>query len=564
MISVRVRDFRGCERADLEIDPVALIGGRNGAGKTSIAQAVGAAAYGNALPMAGLARGSAGVLIRVGQSSAFVELRGESGTTRIDWPAAQATSDGTPPAASEYAAGLSSVPSLDAKDRARVLATYLHADPTREDLAIALAETPLAVPAVIEQIWKLIEQHGWDGAHQLRREKGAELKGRWRQITGAHYGSRVATSWRPDLIVEDTATDADLVAAVNDATAAHNRAVGDAAVAAVDRERLAAEAATIDERNAAVGAAESELQIRTQALDAAQQARMALPPDTSDKGAEMPCPHCGGLLVLRRVSLVETRLEQAPVGVDPVELKRRRLAIADADGAIANATDALNMARRNATAARDQVRTALKARESLDSAPKPSGSSGSVEAARSALATAERRLAAFRQRVEAEDVAAKIAGNDILLEHLAADGLRARKLSRVLDVFNASQLAPLCDAAGWKAVAVDPAMTITYGGRAYPLLSSSEQYRVRVVLQITMARLDQSSLVVIDAADILDAPLRSGLFDLIADAGVPAIVCMTLSRREQTPDLAAAGLGRSYWIEAGIVEPIAQPREAAA
>jgi hypothetical protein len=563
MISVRIRDFRGCERADLELPPIALLGGRNGAGKTSIAQAAGAAAYGNALPVAGLSRGSAGVLVRVGQSAAFVELRGESGTARIDWPAAQATTNGTPPRSSEYAAGLTSIAALDVKDRGRVLAVYLKADPTKDDLAAALRD--LDAGPVIDRVWQLIEQHGWDGAHQLRRETGAELKGRWRQITGAHYGSRVAASWRPETIVEDGAVETDLLAVVNDATAAHNRAVGAAAVAAVDLDRLRQEAATIEERTAGLAEAESAIERQQQALEAAQQARIALPPDTSDRGAEMPCPHCGGLLILRRVSLVETRLEQAPLAVDPGELKRRRLAIADADGAIAHETDTLNAARRAAARARELLQTATDARQRLDSAPQASGASGSVEAARDALATAERRLQAFRQRAEADNIAANIRGNELLLEQLAPDGLRGRKLARVLDVFNGSQLAPLCEAAGWKAVAIDPAMSLAYGGRPYALLSSSEQYRVRIILQLAMARLDGSELVVIDAADILDAQMRSGLFDLLADPQIPpALVCMTLSRREQLPDLAAAGLGASYWIEAGIAEPIAQRREVAA
>jgi hypothetical protein len=31
---------------------------------------------------------------------------------------------------------------------------------------------------------------------------------------------------------------------------------------------------------------------------------------------------------------------------------------------------------------------------------------------------------------------------------------------------------------------------------------------------------------------------------------------MTLGRREQVPDLAAAGLGRSYWLAGGQIEPL--------
>ena len=100
-------------------------------------------------------------------------------------------------------------------------------------------------------------------------------------------------------------------------------------------------------------------------------------------------------------------------------------------------------------------------------------------------------------------------------------------------------------------------------GRPYALLSSSEQFRSRAALQLAMARLDQSSMVVIDGADILDAPARSGLFALLDEAGLPALVCMTLNRREQVPDLEAAGLGQSYWISGGVAQPLHEPAEAA-
>ena len=50
------------------------------------------------------------------------------------------------------------------------------------------------------------------------------------------------------------------------------------------------------------------------------------------------------------------------------------------------------------------------------------------------------------------------------------------------------------------------------------------------------ANLAGADLVVIDAADVLDGPTRSGLFSMLGEAELPAVVCMTLSRREQVPD----------------------------
>ena len=57
MIEIELRDFRGCERASLRVDPIALIAGRNATGKSSIAQAIGAALTGDPLVVEGVAKG---------------------------------------------------------------------------------------------------------------------------------------------------------------------------------------------------------------------------------------------------------------------------------------------------------------------------------------------------------------------------------------------------------------------------------------------------------------------------------------------------------------------------
>jgi hypothetical protein len=178
-----------------------------------------------------------------------------------------------------------------------------------------------------------------------------------------------------------------------------------------------------------------------------------------------------------------------------------------------------------------------------------------VAGAEQAHDRARRNLDAFRQKREADDLAERVRTNDLVLAILAPDGLRGRKLARVVEAFNAS-LRPLSETAVWADVTVDAAMSLAYGGRPYALLSTSEQYRVRAVLQTAMARLDGSDMIVLDAADVLDGTTRSGLFAMIEESDLAALVCMTLTRREQVPDLAAAELGASYWIEDGIAQPL--------
>jgi hypothetical protein len=564
-IHCQVRGFRGCERADIECAPLALVAGRNAAGKSSLAQATGAVLCGSALPFAGLSKASAGLLVKSGADVACVVIKSESGTARIDWPSCQPSAQGEPPGASIWAAGLDSIALQPAKDRARILGEYLHADPTREDLAAALADIEIEAAAAVKMIWDLIEAQGWDGAHSLRKEKGTEYKGAWRQVTGANWGSRVGASWVPAgwQFEFEPPHENDLLAALALAKGNHDKAVAAAAVSGAERTRLAAEAAAVEARKDTLQQAEAKQEQLVGELDAARTARAALPPGTVDPG--MPCPHCGAFVVLRRVNLAETRLEAAEAAPPASELKKRRDAIARGRWRCRRLTGQVQEADRAIDQTRNAMQMALDARYRLDKMPAPAGDLADVETAGTEVEAAEQRLTGFRQKRQADELHDKIMTNNAVIDILAPDGLRAKKLAHVLELFNTAQLGRLSLAAGWDMVSIDPEMTLFYGSRPYgPLIAASEQYRVHAVLQVAMARLEQSQMVVLDPREFLDGITCSGLFDLLAEAGLPALVCLTLSRREQVPDLAAAGLGMSYWIEDGVAQPLHEPAEAAA
>jgi hypothetical protein len=553
-IGFEVRDYRGCERASLVCNPIALLAGRNGQGKTSIAQALAAVLAGKPIPLPGVTKAAAGKLVRTGAKAAFVTANSAGGTARIDWPACMVRASGpAPPAASDYAAGVENIVAASPSERARVLGSYLHSQPDRVDLSAAMADLGFRAEA-IDAIWQLVEESGWDAAHSARRDRGVELKARWREVTGAVYGSRVGASWRPDL-ADDEANENDLIAAVVRAKHAHETAIGAAAVSTAERERLATAAGKLDAATDALRGAEERADALAAQLDQATLARAALPDATGRAG--LPCPHCGAFVLIEQVNLVERRLVTAPAAtMAPADLKKVRLAVAEADGTINRLKAALVTADQAVETARHELQNSAEAANYLNALPPATSAPGEAETAKAALDRAEDKLTGWRKKREADDLHRRIASNEAVLDLLAPDGLRARKLARVLDLFNAT-LRGRSEAAGWGVVSVEAdGMALVYDGRAYALLSTSEQYRVRAVLQIVMAEMDGSAMVVIDAADVLDAPTRSGLFALLGAAGLPALVAMTLSRREQVPDLAPAGLGASYWIEAGIVEAL--------
>jgi hypothetical protein len=551
MITITVLNFRGCARAQIECAPIALLGGLNAAGKSSIAQAASAALTGNALPVPGLRANAAGALVHTGAASGTVEVATDEGSCMIEWPSARATSAGRAPAASEYAVGLETIATMTGKERLRVLGEYLHADPSREELGQALDQAEMDAEAVLKSIWPAIERDGWDATVSARRERGAELKGMWRHTTGANYGSRIAATWRPDLSDLD---ERELTGAVSRAQTARDNAISATAVSDAERRRLEEEADLYDARVAALERATARVEEYRIASRDAQAARAALPPASAP--VSFPCPHCSGPLIFVKASLVETRVEKAPeTEIDNAELRRRRDAIASVDGAAARAYDDLNQARRDVAAGEKAVRDALDARQRLDNWPRAVEAGTDITTAEAQLKAAESRLAEFRTKKEADRLHRLVEGNEIVIGLLAPDGLRAVKLGQVLDVFN-TELGALCETARWSAVRLDDTGGIAYGRRPYGLLSSSEQYRVRATLAVAMAKLDGSELVILDGADILDAPSRGGLLTLLDTVKIPTLICMTLPRREMLPDLAAAGMGHSYWINGGTVEPL--------
>jgi hypothetical protein len=75
-------------------------------------------------------------------------------------------------------------------------------------------------------------------------------------------------------------------------------------------------------------------------------------------------------------------------------------------------------------------------------------------------------------------------------------------------------------------------------------------------LQLAIAKIENSDLIIIDGADILDQGARGRLLQAVRSIGIPTIICMTLNKPDMAPNLAAAGgwrhlLGGRQYLQAG-------------
>lgn len=549
----QIRNYRGAAEADIEIRNIVLIAGENAQGKSSTLAGIAAAATGLAIPQ-GFTKGNAARLIREGADEGFIALKSDAGRRSIAFPSAECTSAGTAPYASVYAAGLFSILDFDAKDRAKALIELLKAEPSRDDLGKAFIEAGIGSDedtAIVDQVWTKIEAVGWDGAHKAATDRGAKLKGAWEEVTGKKYGSKVAEGWTPEgWLPEHGAEDTDgLATKLATARTALEAAISNAAVDQTEHARRAEGAARADEMQKSLTQAETELGLARTALEAAEKDLAKLP--TGAGYAGIPCPHCGEKVVTSRTASGATELHKAQPDISDADKKKQRLAIADAEGVVSRWKGEVGTKQAEVGRAEAALATAQADALWLVDHPVKEGAGADVPAARQAVADAEQLINLIAKRNRAASRHAEVAQNQTMIDLLAPQGLRQKKLADVIDAFNGSRLHPLCETAAWRPVSVEADLSVSYGGRPYALLSASEQWRVRAIVQIATAQLDGSELILLDAADILTKQGRNGLFALLMSLDLPAVVAMSFSASVNVPDLAGKGAGCSYWISEG-------------
>lgn len=562
-LDCKIRGFRGAERGDITIDPVALCSGLNFAGKSSLAQAVAAAVCGTPIPYfkdakpdkALLTKTDAKELLRGGMDAGSVEIFADGKLAcSVKWPDLSIEGTGRL-TCSKYAAGLVNVMGLDDGERQKFFAGLLQAMPTMDDLRLELMEK---VPGLGDQkagehlkmLLDKVNVSGWDAVHTQTKETGARLKGQWEAHASEAYGSKKADGWIPkgwhsgisNLSLEEIGTRC---------TRAQEKWQQAAAQLAVD-------AATLADLTAAAGGEAALYEAMQKAKEeheacarvvAGQKVKIA----NCQLPQSLPCPHCGGLLEIRQdiagFKVAEATMGQKERDAATLVLKKEQEALADIMTEHAGASKAYDEARAKYQAVAGSA-------EKLKTAQAKKGTQEVVDVALDYLNGLQKDKAMIEAAAQCTRLSALIGANQKIVDILAPDGLRRQKLVKALAKFNQKFLAALCQEADYPAVTLDNDLEVLYGGRRHFLLSDSEKYRVKAVLQLAIALYDKSPLVIYDGADILDATGRNGLFAMMGSVDINFLVCMTVADQKKVPDLAAAGMGVSYWVHAGISEPI--------
>lgn len=557
-MQVIVKNFRGISEAQIEVSPIALLCGLNGAGKTSMARAIAAAATGKAVPYAKVAKKDCDVMLRHGSKAGMAVIATGEGTTTVEWPKAAVQTNGLPLVASEIATGLTDLLSMKEDAALAYLIDLLKAVPTFEDIKAEFVQPDMTEEEagrwakVAEKIWKVIEAQGWQAAHKQACETGVKLKGAWQQVAGTAYGKDKAKTWYPDGWDESLLDQApeSLTQAISEARAELERAIGENAVSLAERQRLQDLADRLPELERHLAEKQAARDSAEKALKEAEEKLRGVPNPEAKKDYE--CPHCKGAVHVSAVSGSDFILTKAEK-LDEAKLKEARMLYAGLCGdqqRLSRDLQASQNAVAEATRNRDE---ALNAKRKLEGMGEVQGgdTEAEVAAARARVDSLERDLQALNKYLEARKIDGQIADNQLIIDALDETGIRKKKLRQFLTAFCDSFLLPLCDSLGMPPVTIDPDLAVKMGKTPYQMASGSEQFRIRTVLQLAIAQLEKAGLVIIDGADILDKDGRSRLLNLVVGIGIPAVVCMTLNRPDMAPDLAAAGVGTTYWVENG-------------
>lgn len=556
-MQITISNYRGCIAASIKGAPILIVGGKNGNGKSSLLEGVALAVTGWGLPQGVrdggelLYQNDEGMRAAKGMVSVFLE----SGTRHATYPNGKIAEDGKM-TVSPIAAGLAKLPWMKPAEIARAIGPFVNSEPTIEDVLKAFKEKGLTAETA-GAVWKKIEAEGWDKTVKQAQERGAALKAQWQAITGQRWGTAIGDSWRPegwdDALLSDETTDEDVTALKEALEAAQKAASFSEGVMATLKEDVAA----LDARKKAASEAQAAEQTALDELHAAEKHRNGLQ-NPDEGGLEMPCPECGAFLMLLRKDKATVELKAAdPHKTGEAALKKMRLAIAAADGDLANKRTAYTNAKAAALAAASTLQQSRDAVAKFNEANEATGDGGNVEEAQAAYTAARDRVAKRQAHKDAQSRHTMIVGNAIIQDLIAPEGLRAAALKRGLSAFNTDHLAPLCDAAGWPHVSIADDLSIVYGTRAYRWLSGSQKWIVNAILQIAVARADGSQMVILDGADICDAGNRNKLFKLLTQIGIEALVGMTFNKPEQLPPLASSDLGERFWMREGKSEEIA-------
>ena len=569
--SIYIENFQGLRHANLTLSaPITMVCGLNGAGKSSLKEAVGLA-LGEAARIT--LKKDYAKLVTEGEKKSQIIIGHDGVASSITLP--NGKMERTDVSGQEYLPFVlnpDAFAKMDDKGR-RSLLFALTKSSAKPEVAVEKLLTRGADPDKAEKIKPLLRS-GFNAAMEQAKTYTSESRGAWKALTGEAYGSDKAEGWMVNIpaLADGTpeVSQDDLI----QAQAEHAKAVeeigkGDQHLGGLRAKReatdsMATRKTEIEEvylqlyrRQTKLATTNTGLEEWKTKIGEAQQKVEAHSGESS-----CDCPGCG------------VKLKVVGKGIELFKGKTADLnKQAAAKLGLQQANDAYNLLLRTQANDLKAVAESEQAGRDLDAMVATTGEIitdamiqrvvDAINVQRNLRDAAAAKVEAMRERldliVNAEKKAEQAAQYHkdvkawtLIAAALAPDGIPGEILAGALKPINSS-LAKLSTIAGWPAVSIGADMAITAAGRLYTLLSESERWRCDALIGLAIAIASGLRLVLLDRFDVLITKARSQLLALLlslAKAGEieTAIICGSL--KEKPVKLPAEF--NAVWIENGV------------
>ena len=562
LTTIQTASFLGARAVGVALTkPVTLFAGKNGAGKSSVQEAVRMALTGESVRVS--LKKDYGALITEGADSGFATVTWTSGEASVVLPSGKRNLQGNEP----MNGALPFV--IDAQRFAR-----LSTDDRRQFLfglmgigfgSASVCERLLARgcdKAKVDQVAPMLRA-GFDAACKEAQAKAREAKASWKTVAGGEtYGSAKASTWA----AQKPAVDAGSLTKERAALATVEQ---DVEAATVELGSLQGRARQHDEQSAKLAGLREKAgryariadKLANDEADLAVWEKKVAEARASLKSQDaMPCPDCGVMLVIEDGALVHGWPMAKGTDDDIERLPGYERALSLLQKSVAN--DRRDLAEANAAA------EAIKQLEDGDQAAAPSDTQ--IEKLQARIATLKEDRDAHRATIrsledaqrqadQADETTARAAALhatvqawEVIADALAPEGIQSEMLAEALTPIN-DRLMGSSIASEWEPVTIHADMRITYGTRDYALASESEKWRADAMIAEAVSHLSGVKLLVLDRFDVLDMDGRADALywlDSMAEDGNidTALVFGTL---KALPGSLPPNVG-AVWIENGV------------
>lgn len=565
---IEISNFIGARAVDARIvRPIALFAGKNGAGKSSLQEAVRMALAGETVRVD--LKKDYGKLLSEGAESGFAAITWADGEASVVIPKGDRNlaGDGQLSSALPYVLDAQRFAILPDNDRRSFLFGLMGVKLDSASVTQRMIGKGLDAKKV-ELIAPMLRA-GFEAAAKEAQAKARDAKASWKTTTGGEtWGKDKASKWQPSALPVDAdkagARHENAVAKakeVEQELGAAQQELGAAKAKAQARQQMAAQRAELEEKVGRIDRIKAKLELDESEVAEWQtkvevtRAKAGVAPvnpkapgeyllrglaSVTAEFVELTCNHPevewdSSLLNRAAAHMAEYRkLHGEPVTGDaPAQPDAEAVAkLPEYERALALVQSAVANDKRDLAAA-EQAAAKLKelneeAAESIDLdhlqtkvaelTEKRDGWRADAEKYRSvAEQAASRASLMLKASVLHQDV---LAWSDIA-DAMAPDGIPSELLAEALGPIN-SRLQTNAADTEWAQVAIHPDMRITYGGRDYVFISESEKWRTDAMIAEAISHISGVKLLVLDRFDCLDMKGREDLLiwlDILAQDG---------------------------------------------